>query len=920
MAAIIAKQDRFNREGDQNMRRMGRTCDASWPASKRRVHKILNHRSIEKIGKLEEEDDDVEWSPPTRTKNSSKKMKLTPAFEFLEGKGIPKKQRSALNKGNNSVVVDLESDSEDEVSEEVCIINMRERKRARNSSREIIKENPKDTIEGNVGFTNASLHTSSSSSTSSSTSSASAMKNDGSSNSTCALRNLKAKIEARPKCHQCMKSERRIVVPCQKCKSKIYCVQCIKQWYPKMTEEEIAEQCPYCRRNCNCNVCLHSSGLIKTSKRDITDSQKVQHLQYLIKSLLPFLEQLCEEQNQEIQIEACILGSSPEIAENFCNNDERVYCNHCATSIVDLHRSCPKCAYELCLSCCQEIREGSLSSRAEIKFEYVNRGSEYMHGGDPLPCGFENPEDQGEPPFVLWNANDDGSISCAPKEMGGCGDCVLELKRILPMGWISELKKKARDLVGFGMEGTSLMCNHSEAEGKEMLRRAASREGSEDNYLYCPTVIDIQEDEEVFCFQKHWVKGEPVIVRGALEVTTHLSWEPMVMWRALCENVDPETSAKMSEVKAVDCLAFCEVEINTRQFFKGYTEGRRYGNFWPEMLKLKDWPPYDKFEDLLPRHFDEFISALPFQQYSDPKAGILNLAVKFPPGLLKPDMGPKTYIAYGTTEELGRGDSVTKLHCDMSDAVNILTHTAEVALSEEQRTGIQQLKRKHLEQDEKERLEHDKVNHHPIGQIGDCSGSRKEMDVSNITELEIYPSEISEKREISHDQLRGARLAGLPTADETDEMCGALWDIFRREDVSKLEEYLRKHSMEFRHTFCSPVKQVVHPIHDQCFYLTSEHKKKLKEEFGVEPWTFEQRVGEAIFIPAGCPHQVRNLKSCTKVAVDFVSPENVQECLRLTKEFRQLPKNHRAREDKLEIKKMIIYAIEEAIKDLKVLI
>ena len=29
---------------------------------------------------------------------------------------------------------------------------------------------------------------------------------------------------------------------------------------------------------------------------------------------------------------------------------------------------------------------------------------------------------------------------------------------------------------------------------------------------------------------------------------------------------------------------------------------------------------------------------------------------------------------------------------------------------------------------------------------------------------------------------------------------------------------------------------------------------------GVEPWTFEQRRGEAIFIPAGCPHQVRNLK------------------------------------------------------------
>lgn len=39
-------------------------------------------------------------------------------------------------------------------------------------------------------------------------------------------------------------------------------------------------------------------------------------------------------------------------------------------------------------------------------------------------------------------------------------------------------------------------------------------------------------------------------------------------------------------------------------------------------------------------------------------------------------------------------------------------------------------------------------------------------------------------------------------------------------------------------------------------------KRHIYVHVGIEPWTFVQNLGEAVFIPAGCAHQVRNLKVC----------------------------------------------------------
>merc|ERR1719464_851448 len=92
------------------------------------------------------------------------------------------------------------------------------------------------------------------------------------------------------------------------------------------------------------------------------------------------------------------------------------------------------------------------------------------------------------------------------------------------------------------------------------------------------------------------------------------------------------------------------------------------------------------------------------------------------------------------------------------------------------------------------------------------------------------------------------------------------------------------------------------PIHDQSTYLDAKLRRRLYQEYGVRGYAIVQCAGDTIFIPAGAPHQVRNLHNCIKVAEDFVSPENISHCLHLTQEFRHLTEWHTNHEDKLKLK------------------
>uniref|UniRef100_A0A672MI21 Lysine-specific demethylase n=1 Tax=Sinocyclocheilus grahami TaxID=75366 RepID=A0A672MI21_SINGR len=57
--------------------------------------------------------------------------------------------------------------------------------------------------------------------------------------------------------------------------------------------------------------------------------------------------------------------------------------------------------------------------------------------------------------------------------------------------------------------------------------------------------------------------------------------------------------------------------------------------------------------------------------------------------------------------------------------------------------------------------------------------------------------------------------------------------------------------------------------------------------------------------------------NCIKVAEDFVSPEHVKHCFRLTQEFRHLSTTHTNHEDKLQVKNIIYHAVKDAVGTLK---
>ncbi|KAK6185777.1 hypothetical protein SNE40_007932 [Patella caerulea] len=350
-------------------------------------------------------------------------------------------------------------------------------------------------------------------------------------------------------------------------------------------------------------------------------------------------------------------------------------------------------------------------------------------------------------------------------------------------------------------------------------------------------------------FQEQWKRGQPVLVSGTNKYVNLDLWRPESFSKEFGHIDNDLVNCRSGNV--IIGHPMCDFWDGFEYLNKRPTDDEDE----PMLLKLKDWPPGDDFSDLLPTRFHDLMQALPLPDYTH-RQGKLNLASRLPDFLVRPDLGPKMYNAYGSSQFPSEG--TTNLHLDISDAVNVMVY---------------------------------------VGVPCDGDGGRKTHEQAALKAIDDADCDSITKRRVR----------------EVHEVPGALWQIYDAHDADKIRDFLNKVAKENGET----IEPDHDPIHDQSWYLDEKLRERISKEYGVQGYTIVQCLGDAIFIPAGAPHQVRNLHSCVKVAEDFVAPEHLNHCFRLTQEFRQLSDTHSNHEDKLQVKNIIYHAVKDAVAVLR---
>jgi [histone H3]-dimethyl-L-lysine9 demethylase len=294
--------------------------------------------------------------------------------------------------------------------------------------------------------------------------------------------------------------------------------------------------------------------------------------------------------------------------------------------------------------------------------------------------------------------------------------------------------------------------------------------------------------------------------------------------------------------------------VQMKYFYEGYDsiQKRLPENCDKKMvLKLKDWPTSSDFADVMQDHFVDLMKAVPFAAYTT-RGGKYNLVKYLHNFFTPPDLGPKMYSAYG--QELPAKAGSTNLHLDVSDAINILVHVSKP--------------------------KDDELSPNQYGT--EAIRSTMEQCECDYKDIQMF--------------LNG------------DKLPGAIWYIY----PSSNADGIRKVLFDVAKERGKPLNKNDDPLHNQDCFIDFSLRERLKSH-GFYGYSIVQWEGDAIFIPGGAPHQVLNIFDCIKVALDFVSPENIVECFNLTTEFRQLSSRHSNREDKLQIKNILYHVIKSLV-------
>ena len=160
--------------------------------------------------------------------------------------------------------------------------------------------------------------------------------------------------------------------------------------------------------------------------------------------------------------------------------------------------------------------------------------------------------------------------------------------------------------------------------------------------------------------------------------------------------------------------------------------------------------------------------------------------------------------------------------------------------------------------------------------------------------------------------------AGTSGADS-----GAHWLIFQRADTQAIRQYWHAKHPNYQGDI----------IHAQELFVNEAILDELWSDYGVKPYSFVQKQGQAVFVPAGCAHQVgacthavipsncliiaqvSNRSACIKIAMDFMDVSSIEACWKITEEF-----HAQKRQDTLQIRSTLWYSWKSITTQLKALV